>query len=75
MRRLFEFKRKEDEMLKGCCMRTARAARIIWKKMKLSFHGLDMGHKAKCGHTVVEVRLRMEKHGTAEECESPEHCG
>ena len=35
MRQRFRFKRKENETLKGYCMRTARAARIIWKKLKL----------------------------------------
>ena len=34
VRRLFRFKRKEDELLKEDRMRSARAVRIIWKKMK-----------------------------------------
>ena len=33
----FRFKREEDETLTRCCTRTARAARTIWKKMKLPF--------------------------------------
>ena len=37
MRRLFRFKRKEDEMLTGYCTRKATAARAIWKTMKLPF--------------------------------------
>ena len=35
VRRLVGFGRKEDDTLAGCCTRTARAARTIWKKMKL----------------------------------------
>ena len=37
MKRLFRFKRKEEKTLAGHCTRNARAARIIWKKMKLTF--------------------------------------
>ena len=35
MRRLYRFKKKEDETVIGYCIRTARAARTIWTKMKL----------------------------------------
>ena len=37
MRRLFRFKKKEDENFAGNCQRTARAARTIWTKMKPPF--------------------------------------
>ena len=35
MRRLFRFKKKEEETGVGYLMRTARAARTLWVKMKL----------------------------------------
>ena len=35
MRRLFRFKKKEDETLAEYCTITARIARTIWTKMKL----------------------------------------
>ena len=37
MRRLFRFKRKEEETWRGYCMRTARAARTVWKKIRSHF--------------------------------------
>ena len=37
VRRLFRFERMEDDLLKEDCMRSARAARFIWKKMKFLF--------------------------------------
>ena len=45
MRRLFRFKKKHDETLTGCCQRTAREARTIWTKMKLSFSISDVCRK------------------------------
>ena len=52
MRRLFRFKKEEDETWAGHYTRTARIARKIWSKMKLPFlsdwrmcverHGLGM---------------------------------
>ena len=36
-------------------------------------HGLDLRHKATCGHTVVERRVSKEKCGMVERYESPEH--
>ena len=37
MRRLFRFKRKEDETLQGYYTRTASVARTMWKKLRLPF--------------------------------------
>ena len=37
LRRLFRMKKMEDETVQGYCMRAARTARFIWKKMKLPF--------------------------------------
>ena len=37
MRRLFRFKKKEDENFTVYCQRTARAVRTMWAKRKLSF--------------------------------------
>ena len=36
MKRLFRFKRQEEETFQGYCTRTARTARMIWTKMKRS---------------------------------------
>ena len=49
------------------------AVLVCYWRRYMESHGLDMRHKAKCGHTVVERRLRMEKHGMVEEHESPEN--
>ena len=38
MKRLFRFRRMKKETWKSYCVRTARAARSIWKKMKFAFH-------------------------------------
>ena len=57
MRRLFRFKRKEDETLTGYCTKTARASRTIWKKDEASIvwyacrkhvesHGKDLWRKS-----------------------------
>ena len=37
MRRLFRFTRKEGATWIGCCMRTARSTKSVWKRMKLPF--------------------------------------
>ena len=37
MRRLYTFKRKEGETLRGYCTRTAKEARTIWKKDEAPF--------------------------------------
>ena len=37
MERTFKVRRKDDETMTGCCTRTARTARTMWKQMKPPF--------------------------------------
>ena len=76
---------QEDETWKSYRMRTARATRNYLEedtpchilddsRKSVESHGLDKRHKAKakCGPTVVEIRLHMEKYDMVEKYRSPE---
>ena len=71
--RLFRFNRKDEETWSGYCMRTSRAARSIWKKMKLLF--IVEGMWRAMGWVCERRPNAVQEHCVVDNCKSPEKDG